>query len=134
MNKKVMKVLSVLLIVMAVVSFSTSVFADFTPSNVNEYVDTDNASTNQVKNFGGDIISIISIIGMIASVAILMILGVKYMMGSAEEKAEYKKTLLPYIIGAVLLFAASGIAQFLFTTFKGWGETTSAIINYIPHM
>ena len=36
------------------------------------------------------------------------------MMGSAEEKAEYKKTLLPYVIGAVLIFAASTIAGVVF--------------------
>ena len=31
--------------------------------------------------------------------------------GSAEEKAEYKKTMIPYIIGAILVFAASAIAS-----------------------
>ena len=49
-------------------------------------------------------------IGSIVSVLVLVILGIKYMMGSAEEKAEYKKTLVPYIIGAGLVFAASTIA------------------------
>ena len=32
------------------------------------------------------------------------------MLGSVEEKAEYKKTLMPYIIGATFVFAASAIA------------------------
>ena len=36
------------------------------------------------------------------------------MMGSAEEKAEYKKTLMPYVIGAALVFAASAIAGIIF--------------------
>ena len=36
------------------------------------------------------------------------------MMGSAEEKAEYKKTLLPYVIGAALVFAASTIATVVY--------------------
>ena len=36
------------------------------------------------------------------------------MMGSAEEKAEYKKTLLPYVIGAVLVFAAAAIASMIY--------------------
>jgi len=31
-------------------------------------------------------------------------------MGSAEEKAEYKKTMIPYLIGALILFAAVQIA------------------------
>ena len=41
------------------------------------------------------------------------------MMGSAEEKAEYKKTMMPYIIGAALIFAASALAQVVFKFFTG---------------
>ena len=36
------------------------------------------------------------------------------MMGSAEEKAEYKKTFIPYLIGAILVFAASNLASMIF--------------------
>ena len=31
------------------------------------------------------------------------------MMGSAEEKADYKKSMIPYIVGAVLIFASTAI-------------------------
>ena len=41
---------------------------------------------------------------------ILIVLGIKYMMGSTAEKAEYKKTLMPYFIGALLIFGASAFA------------------------
>ncbi len=37
------------------------------------------------------------------------------MMGSAEERAEYKKTLFPYFIGAILIFAATSLAQMVYT-------------------
>ena len=53
-------------------------------------------------------------IGSIISVLVLVILGIKYMMGSAEEKAEYKKTMIPYLIGAILVFAASNIAGVMY--------------------
>ena len=36
------------------------------------------------------------------------------MMGSAEEKAEYKKTLLPYFIGAFFVFGAGVITTIIF--------------------
>ena len=49
------------------------------------------------------------------SVIVLIILGLKYMMGSVEEKAAYKKTLLPYVIGAALVFAASAIAGIIYS-------------------
>ncbi len=72
------------------------------------------ASVSSIQNIGNQIIQIVSTIGSIASVIVLVVLGIKYMMGSAEEKAEYKKTLLPYIIGAAFVFAASTIATFVF--------------------
>ena len=36
-----------------------------------------------------------------------------------EEKAEYKKTMIPYIIGAVLIFAASNVAGMIYD----WAST-----------
>ena len=36
------------------------------------------------------------------------------MMGSVEERATYKKTLLPYFIGATILFGASVIAGIIY--------------------
>ena len=71
---------------------------------------------------GQKVIGIIQVVGIIISVVCLMILGIKYMMGSAEEKAEYKKTFIPYIIGAVLLFAASALANSIYNLASGLGD------------
>ena len=49
-------------------------------------------------------------VGIVVAVIVGMILGIKYMTGSIEEKAEYKKTMIPYLIGVVLLVA---ITQFI---------------------
>lgn len=65
------------------------------------------------------ILGIIQAIGTFVSIGALMILGIKYMMGSVEERASYKKSMLPYIIGAILLFGAVNIA--------------GAIYNFIPN-
>ena len=35
------------------------------------------------------------------------------MMGSVEEKAEYKKTMMPYIIGAFMLFGITNLLGIL---------------------
>ena len=64
-------------------------------------------------------VTIVSTIGSSVSVIVLVVLGIKYMMGSAEEKAEYKRTLLPYVIGAGLVFAASAIAGIIFGFTQG---------------
>ncbi len=70
---------------------------------------------------GQKIIGIIQVVGIIISVICLMVLGIKYMMGSAEEKAEYKKTFIPYLVGAILLFAASALANSIYNLATGLG-------------
>lgn len=62
------------------------------------------------KLVGNKAITIVTTIGIVLSVIFLIILGLKYMLGSVEEKAEYKKSLMPYIIGCIFVFAASTIA------------------------
>ena len=62
----------------------------------------------------GIILGVVQVVGSLIAVIALIVLGVKYMMGTVEEKAEYKKTLLPYIIGAAFVFAASTIATIVF--------------------
>lgn len=57
------------------------------------------------------IIGYITGIGMAVSVITLVVLGIKYMVGSIEERAEYKKSMLPYLIGAFLVFAISTIVS-----------------------
>ena len=67
---------------------------------------------------GNSIVRILSTVGVIVSVATLIVMGIKYMMSSVEEKAEYKKTMLPYVIGAGLVFIASTIAQIIYNIAK----------------
>ena len=123
MNRKVKVLLSVLMITLMMVTFSTSVFAAndkvlTKPSDVT--IDSSKVS-GDVAAVGGQVLGIIKTIGIILSVGVIMVLGIKYMMGSAEEKAEYKKTLLPYVIGAGLVFAASGFGDAIYGFFSNLG-------------
>lgn len=63
---------------------------------------------------GNVIIGGFQAIGSIVSVLALVIIGIKYMMGSVEEKAEYKTKMIYYIIGAILVFAISNISAMLY--------------------
>ncbi len=61
-----------------------------------------------------NILGIIRTVGVVTSVVMLMAIGIKYMLGSIEEKAEYKQTLKPYIIGAFILFTGSLIPEIIY--------------------
>ena len=50
----------------------------------------------EVETMANKVIRIVSIIGSILSVIVIIVLGIKYMFGSIEERAEYKKSMLPF--------------------------------------
>lgn len=66
-------------------------------------------SGDQIISKGSKILNVITVLGVIISVITLTILGIKYMFGSIEEKADYKKSMIPYIIGVVLLIGITTI-------------------------
>ncbi len=122
--KKLTKMISILMIIMILISVGTTVFATVTGVNSpSTMTGADVGGTDTIEKMGNQIITILTIIGVIASVIVLIVLGIKYMMGSAEEKAEYKKTMMPYIIGAGLVFAASSIAGMLYSFLTNIGTT-----------
>lgn len=107
----IVKIISTLLIVIAIASFSRIVFAS--QINPNELTPT-YGDSSAITERAGKIMGMIRNVAVIASVIILMVIGVKYILGSVEEKAEYKKTFLPLIIGIILVVAATSIASFIF--------------------
>ena len=114
--KKLSKVISIVLIVMMLVAIGTNVFAAVTgATNPSTLTGQAVSGTDRITKIGNQIITILTIVGTVASVIVLIVLGLKYMMGSAEEKAEYKKTMMPYVIGAALVFAASAIAGMIYS-------------------
>lgn len=76
------------------------------------------ANTDDIVRTGSEILSVVSIIGSAVSIIAMIALGIKYMLGSIEEKAEYKKTLIPYLIGAVCVFGATTIPGIVYKMFN----------------
>lgn len=114
--KKVLKIGVIVAMVAMMVLFSLMpVFASEVAGGVDpSTLKGKDVTTTEMKDIGNQIITIVSVAGSIIAVIVLIVLGIKYMMGSAEEKADYKKTLLPYIIGAVFIFGASALAGIIY--------------------
>ena len=60
------------------------------------------------------VLAIIRILGTVVAVITLMVIGIKFMFGSTEDKASYKETMVPYIVGAVMLFAIPNFLAVIF--------------------
>lgn len=112
--KKSIKAIMILL-VMTVMFLTVCVvpsFADINAGDIaGQLTGTETAASGSVVTLGNQIIGIITTVGVVVAVVVLLVLGIKYMMGSAQEKAEYKKTMIPYLVGAILIFGASAITK-----------------------
>ncbi len=109
--KKLAKISSIVLIVAIFTLMFSSTIVFGAGSVINQLNPNYNEDAGGLTNLGQKIISYISIAAIVIAVIVLLILGIKYMIGSASEKAEYKKTMIPYLVGAVLVFGAGAIAQ-----------------------
>ncbi len=117
--QKAMKIVSTLLVIMMLLfTVSTVVNASDIGSVLDQMEEGKGEvgdTANGVAKIGGQIASILTTVGMVVAVLVLLVLGIKYMMGSASEKAEYKKTMIPYVVGAVLILGASAIVRIIFS-------------------
>lgn len=114
--KKSIKVISTLLLtIMLVASIAGTVLA-VDPNTVLDGLNGNgNVQTNDLTKVGNNIVTIIQVVGIVIAVIVLLVIGIKYMMGSASEKAEYKKTMIPYIVGAVLIFAGTSLVRVIYS-------------------
>lgn len=60
---------------------------------------------------GDEVLGTLMNIATIVSILTIAIIGVKYMYGSVEQKAEYKASLLPWLIGAIIVFSITRIIE-----------------------
>ncbi len=128
MKKQILIILINLILIIFLVSNTVS---GTLVTEFDKAIKTDGAQ--ELKIEGGKIVGMIQIVGTMIAVGMLSILGIKYLLGSAEQKAQYKKSLLPYIVGAVLIFGFSNITQVIYnwTEDIGKAEISQGAYGYI---
>lgn len=111
MTKKVMKVVAILLAVVFVAALTGSAFSvDLTAFD--NITDTSGAK-DSVTSIIGALINIIQIIGTGVAIIMLIVLAIKYISAAPGDKADIKKHAVVYVVGAIVLFAATGILQII---------------------
>lgn len=120
--KKTTKIISVFIIVFTLMSTCFNIVNVYatqtTVPDVNYYKPNEADIPNEVTDVAGSIVSLLQVVGTIIAVITIMILGIKYMMGSVQERAEYKKSMIPYLVGCILLFATITIVNAVYHLLK----------------
>lgn len=79
------------------------------------------------------IYNILLVLGICVAVVVAAILGIKFMIGSMEEKAQVKEALIPFVVGCVVIFGAFGIWKIFVTIGNDVSDETQLDIatNYV---
>lgn len=102
MKKKKILIINIIIALLLIPTYTFAI-------DTSQYEPTSPADYSEFTDIGGNVISIIQYVGIIAGAIVLTIIGIKYMLGSVEEKAEYKKSMMPYIVGCAFLISSSSI-------------------------
>ena len=74
----------------------------------------------ELQNTSDFIYNLLLAIALVIAVIIGMIIGIQFMTGSVEDKAKIKESLVPYVVGCVVVFGAFGIWKLAVTVLSGW--------------
>lgn len=115
-NNKIIKLIIIMLIIfITLLNLNIIVYATGPEDDPDAYNPIKSGVQEpELQEKAGYILGAINVIGVIVSVITLMIAGIKYMIGSVEEKAEYKKAMITYLIGAILVFSVTTIPNILY--------------------
>ena len=97
MNKVSKIILITLLIGICFMSLS-NVYA-LTEAQINQLKPPDPTGYDNFFKKAGTVLGLVRNIGAVGSVLGIAVLGLRYMWGSVDEKANYKETMFPFIIG-----------------------------------
>lgn len=137
-RRKTTKILSILLIIQiifAIVNISEASWVDnaknffnmgkntasdgkLISSQTNDAsVQIDLPTDSNLKGFINDIYNILFPLAVAITVIMAGVLGIQFMMASAEDKAKVKESMVPYVAGCIVIYGAFGIWKLAITLF-----------------
>ena len=115
-NAKTLKI--VMTIVMAIFVLATCGQAVFAATDyISGITIKEPNNVNDLQAIAGKVLGLIQVASAVLAVVLIAVFGFKFIMGSANEKADYQKSFIPLIVGVIVVFAATSIARLLFSTF-----------------
>lgn len=108
LTSKILIIFIIIFILMLFINVTNVLAAD--DINTEDYKTTLRyRDTKEVFDKGAKVIKVLRNIAAIISVIVITIIGVRYMLGSVEEKAQYKETMIPVVIACILITGTASI-------------------------
>lgn len=115
-----------ILIIFILMICSTHIVQATTISNIIQGADgfitngssSDMIAGDKIKNLSDIIYNVLLILGTVIAVIVGSVLGIQFITGSVEQKAKVKDSLIPFVIGYVVIFGAFGIWKLVITILR----------------
>ena len=102
----------ILIILLMYTTISSTYAVDLSKLN---RINTQTNIDNEVDQIRGSAIAIMQVIGVSIAAIMLVFVAIKYMTSAPDDRAEVKKHLIPYTIGAIFIFGSVAIVQLIRT-------------------
>ena len=117
-STKIKKILILFVVFGIVLTLVSNTYATTPSSNVEDWVLNMNAAGNEFENsiitIAGFLIAIIRIATIIVAVIMMIIIGLRYMSGSIEDKTADKKLIIKIVVGVIVMVSVSGVVEMIF--------------------
>lgn len=113
-KKILIKIGIILTIFIIMLNLNTSYASDISNifTGADDFINAGNGNgvnATALNNTSNLVYKILVVLGISVAVIMSGILGIRFMMGSTEEKAQVKEQLIPFIIGCIVVFGAFSI-------------------------
>lgn len=120
--KKTYKIIAIVLVLLLItITMQNYIYAGSITdpiSNPSAYDPTQtNVETTKLSGIVKTLVKIMTTLGIGVALVSLMVIGIRFMAGSMEDRAKYKETMIPYIIGIVMVIAISTIIKIMSALF-----------------
>lgn len=112
------KIITFIIITLLTIVLPINIFADYKGMDTDINIGSTGAITSS-QTITNRIFCVIQVIGTVIAVIALIIIGMRYMLSSVEEKASMKGLMAYYIIGAILVAATANVLKLAYDIING---------------
>lgn len=124
-KKRAPKVLLILLIIQFIFAIVNIARAETWIESADKFLALGKSNASGIGSSDSEVMEIINSIydilfplGVVITVIVGGALGIKFMMASAEDKAKIKESMIPYVVGCIVIYGAFGIWKLVITIFS----------------
>lgn len=134
MKKIIVSVITFMMIIVLFSSTKSYAMSEFTDSgdsflNIGKSKYNENKPLDEgaLQKTSGEIYNILFTIGAVLAIGVGLVIGIQFITGSVDEKAKIKETLIPYVVGCLVIFSAFTIWKIVIELGTSVENTTAQV-------